>query len=93
MNTDCLEHTLTEEEKIRFERDGYFVLEKVMSAEQAAGLAGAFDRMVAEACSGGQGADERFTIRDLLRRGPQLLDRLASWAGTRTAVIGDRAAA
>lgn len=27
----CLEHTIEEEEGIRFDRDGCFVLEKVMS--------------------------------------------------------------
>ena len=87
MNTDSLEHTLAEEERIRFERDGYFVLEKVMSPAQVAGLTGAFDRMVAEACSGGQDAEERFTIRDVLWRDPLFLD-LVDWPTTLPKVWG-----
>ncbi len=87
MNTDCLQHTLTEEEQTRFERDGYFVLEKVMSAAQLAGITGAFDRMVAEACSGGQDAGERFTIRDVLWRDPLFLD-LVDWPATLPKVWG-----
>ena len=54
MDTDCLKHALTEEERIRFERDGYFVLEDAMSTTQVAGLTEAYDRIVDEACAGGQ---------------------------------------
>ncbi|MCY3762430.1 MAG: phytanoyl-CoA dioxygenase family protein [Gemmatimonadetes bacterium] len=87
MNTDCLQHTLTEEEQTRFEGDGCFVLEKVMTAAQLAGITGAFDRMVAEACSGGQDAGERFTIRDVLWRDPLFLD-LVDWPATLPKVWG-----
>ena len=87
MKTDCLEHTLTEEERIRFERDGYFVLEKVMSPAQVSGLAGAYDRIVTEACSGGQDPDMRFTVRDFLWRDPLFLD-FVDWPATLPKVWG-----
>ena len=87
MNTDCLKHTLIEEERIRFERDGCFVLEKVISDAQVAGLTAAYDRIVAEACAGGQDSDKRFTIRDLLWRGSLFLD-LVDWPTTLLKVWG-----
>jgi ectoine hydroxylase-related dioxygenase (phytanoyl-CoA dioxygenase family) len=87
MDTDCLKHALTEEERIRFERDGYFVLEDAMSTTQVAGLTEAYDRIVDEACAGGQYPDKRFTIRDVLWRDPLFLD-LLDWPTTLPKVWG-----
>ena len=87
MDSDCLKHALTEEERIRFERDGYFVLEDAMSTTQVAGLTEAYDRIVDEVCAGGQDPDKRFTIRDVLWRDPLFLD-LLDWPTTLPKVWG-----
>ena len=50
----CLEHTLEEEEGIRFDRHGCFVLEKVMSTAQFPGVIQALRLHGRQACTGGQ---------------------------------------
>lgn len=48
MDTACLEHCLTDEERTRFDRDGYFVVEDVLSPPLIQALTKAVDRIDAE---------------------------------------------
>jgi len=48
MNTDCLEHRLTEHERDEFEKNGYFVLEDALSEEHVQDLTQAADQVAEE---------------------------------------------
>lgn len=75
MDTGCLEHTLNPAERERFDRDGYFILDRVLDEDRLAALETACDRIDAEERrQHGIGPHERLTIRDILWRDPTLLD-------------------
>lgn len=47
MDTACLQHCLTEEERMAFDRDGYFIVPNAISPEMVTRLNGALDRLAA----------------------------------------------
>ena len=49
MDPTCLDHLLTEEERIKFEEEGYLILPEVLSEEETDKLEEVTDRLDAEA--------------------------------------------
>ena len=48
MNPSCLDYRLTEDERLAFERDGYFIIEDVLSPDHVERLITVTDRIDAE---------------------------------------------
>lgn len=77
MNRTSLDHCLTEEERVTFERDGYFIVPDVLSSDQLTRLNAAVDRIDAEERAA-QGIDPHATqnILDFIGRDEAFLELL-----------------
>jgi hypothetical protein len=75
MDRTCLEHSLSAAERAAFDRDGFFVLDRVLPDAQIGAIEAACDRIDAEERRRlGADAHERVVIRDILWRDPTLLE-------------------
>jgi ectoine hydroxylase len=75
MDPSCLEHALTETERLEFLDRGYFVLDNLLTEEQILKLETACDKVDAEVrAERGVGPHARLTVRDVMWRDPSLLD-------------------
>ena len=75
MDPACINHRLTADERLEFERSGYLVLDSIMppsTVEELASVADRIDAQIRE--ERGAGAHERVTVRDILWRDDLLLD-------------------
>ena len=67
MNPICLDYCLTGEESEKFEEDGYFIVEDVLSPDQTERLSAATDRIDAEhRAPRGVGPYARLSVRDFI---------------------------
>ena len=88
MELSCLEHVLTQEERLEFDDNGFFVLDSVLPPETVDGLIEAVDRVDVNLRSQrDKGADERMTVRDILARDDRFL-QLVDWPITLPKVWG-----
>lgn len=77
MNRESLNHCLTEEERVAFDRDGYFIVPDVLSSAQLTRLNAAFDRIDAEVrAAKGIGPHETQNILDFIGRDEAFLELL-----------------
>lgn len=75
MDKSCLDHLLTEAERLEFNERGYIVLEDLLTEEQMQALEPACDRIDAqERSERGLDPHARLTVRDVMWRDPSLLD-------------------
>jgi ectoine hydroxylase-related dioxygenase (phytanoyl-CoA dioxygenase family) len=75
MDADCLQHALTEAERLEFERHGLLVLPAVLEPGRVSGLEEAFDRIDGQVRpERGVGPHERMTVRDILWRDDRYLE-------------------
>ena len=67
MDASCLTHSLTEEERLQFERDGYLIIENALDPDHVARLCAVVDRVDAE-MRPKQGVDKlgRLSVRDFI---------------------------
>ncbi len=88
MNPTCLDYCLTEAEHQQFERDGYFILEDVLSSDQIQRLSEAADRVDAEKrAKRGLEPHARLSVRDFIARDAAFME-LVDWHKTFPKVWG-----
>ena len=82
MNPTCLDYCLTEAEHQQFEKDGYFILEDVLSSDQIQRLSEAADRVDAEErAKRGLEPHARLSVRDFIARDVAFME-LVDWHKT-----------
>lgn len=88
MDTACMDHCLTADERLAFDTKGYLILPNVLSPQVVSGLSQAADRVDAEAREE-HAIDSytRQTVRDILWRDDQFLE-LVDWPLTFPKVWG-----
>lgn len=75
MDPSCLEHALTEAERLEFDERGYIVVDNLLTEDQMQALEKACDRVDAEEREKREvGPHDRLTVRDVMWRDPSLLD-------------------
>lgn len=88
MDPKCLDYLLTQEESIRFERDGYFILENALPERLVDGLIPAVDRVDREERARmGKGPGERINHYDFIGKDDRFLE-LLDWYKTFPKVWG-----
>lgn len=87
MLTTCLQHRLTVDERERFERDGYLIVENALPAEMVQGLISVADDIDAEGRRIAGAGAERMNHYDVIGRDPRLL-QLLDWPATFAKVWG-----
>ena len=77
MNRESLDHCLTDEERATFDRDGYFIVDDVLSAGQLSRLNAAVDRIDAEErTNNGIGPQQTQNVLDFIGRDEAFLELL-----------------
>jgi len=88
MNTACLEHCLTEQQRAAFERDGYFILEEVLPRSLVDQLVRVVDRLDAQYRPlRGKGPHELLNLLDFIGKDELFLE-LLDWPRTFPKVWG-----
>lgn len=88
MDIRCLDHLLTDEERINFERDGYFIMENVLNAEQIEQLEVSTDKVdTSERSRQGLTAQDRLSVIDFVGMDRSFVD-LVDWHMTFPKVWG-----
>jgi len=88
MDATSLDYLLTEEERRRFDQDGFFIVEEAITPDMVARLTGAVDRIDAqERATNGLGAQDGQNILDFIGRDEAFLD-LLDWPKTFPKVMG-----
>ena len=88
MDTACLAHVLTEEERSTFDRDGYFVIEGALSPEQVQHFVAGVDAVDARyRLEHGLAAEERLNPHDTIGYDERFL-LLIDWPTTFPKVWG-----
>jgi ectoine hydroxylase-related dioxygenase (phytanoyl-CoA dioxygenase family) len=88
MNTACLEYCLTEQEKLAFERDGFFVIEDALPPSLVEQLAAVVDRLDAQYRPAMElGPHQLLSLRDFIGKDDLFLE-LLDWPRTFPKVWG-----
>lgn len=77
MDVSCLDYRLTEKERIKFEKDGFFIVEDVLPAKMVEGLTTIADRLDLEArAQRGLGAHDSLLLFDFIGKDELFLELL-----------------
>src|SRR5438445_1809386 len=88
MNTACLEYCLTEQERLAFERDGFFVVEDALPPSLVEDLVAVVDRLDAQYRPAmGLGPHQLLSLRDFIGKDDLFLE-LLDWPRTFPKVWG-----
>ena len=87
MDTACLEHCLTEEERVVFDKDGFLVVEDALPATLVDDLTGVVDRLGTHYRSEmGKGPQEALNLLDFVGKDVPLRDWIRKHRGEEAAV-------